>query len=136
MKAGVFGVRFHWMAMAFRHGWNRKYDSLAQRRSCSFVPERIRGFGPHCFGGVLPYRAARKLKAGLRVGGASNGAAYFFVAGCSNAVVAGTQSILDRCNWRLASTDDGVRYGPTFGQACARDRRLNGHWLLPRTRMR
>jgi hypothetical protein len=27
--------------MALRHGWNRKYDSLPQRRTCSFVPERI-----------------------------------------------------------------------------------------------
>src|SRR6266849_4227749 len=63
-------------------------------------------------------------------------AAHFFVATCSNVALAGTQSILDRWSWRLAITDDGVRYGPTFGQACARDWRLNGHWLLPRTRMR
>src|SRR5882762_9750446 len=67
---------------------------------------------------------------------ASSGAAHFFVAECPSIALAGTQSILDCWTWRLAITDDGVRYGPTFGQACARDWRLNGHWLLPRTRMR
>src|SRR5258707_9369910 len=43
VKLKSFGVRFHRRATALRHGRNRKYDSLSQRRTCSFVPERIRG---------------------------------------------------------------------------------------------